>query len=85
MTARGPLAARASATSSVAFHLMDSVGTPDSLFAARSPGLHVPLSTLRHALTETSTHDSGPPWVASPSTQSSSISSSMPVYPGAFP
>ena len=26
----------------------------------------------------------GSPWVASPSTQSSSISSSMPVYPGAF-
>src|SRR6266699_5878347 len=31
-----------------------------------------------------STHDSGPPWVATPSAQSSSISSSMPVYPGAF-
>jgi hypothetical protein len=48
-------------------------------------GLHVPLSTLRHHPRGPSTHDWGPPWIASPSMSGVLIPFLMPVYPGAFP
>jgi hypothetical protein len=67
-TARGPPATRDNAASSVAFHLEDSVGTPDLRFRgsiARPARAPVNASPRPHG---TSTHDSGPPWVASPST-----------------
>jgi hypothetical protein len=84
-TARGPPATRDNAASGVAFHLLDTVDTP-------KPGFRGSITRPARAPTNasprphgTSTHGSGTPWVATPSTQSSSISSSMPVYPGAFP
>jgi len=43
----------------------------------------VPLPTLRPRPRDPSRHGSGPPWIATPSMQSSLISFSMPVYPGA--
>src|SRR6266566_10033066 len=48
-------------------------------------GLHVPLSTLRHSPRGPSTHDLGPPWIATPSMSGVLIPFLMPVYPGAFP
>src|SRR6266516_3881809 len=48
-------------------------------------GLHVPLSTLRHSPRGPSTHDWGPPWIATPSMSGVLIPFLMPVYPGAFP
>jgi hypothetical protein len=48
-------------------------------------GLHVPLSTLRHHPRGSSTHDLGPPWIATPSMSGVLIPFLMPVYPGAFP
>src|SRR6266540_6162952 len=47
--------------------------------------LHVPLSTLRHSPRGPSTHDLGPPWIATPSMSGVLIPFLMPVHPGAFP
>ena len=83
LTTRGPTAPRDTAAADVAFRHSDSVGTPEFTFRgsiarpARAPVNASPPPS------QTTTHDSGPPWVATLSTWSSFISSSMPVYPGA--
>ncbi|MGH3504543.1 MAG: hypothetical protein ACRDQA_27130, partial [Nocardioidaceae bacterium] len=42
-------------------------------------------STLRHRPRGPSTHDSGPPWIATPSMSGVLIPFLLPAYPGAFP
>ena len=64
----GPTAPRDIAAADVAFRLCDSVGTPECTFRgsiarpARAPVNASPPPS------QTTTHDSGPPWVATPST-----------------
>ena len=66
MTTRGPTAPRDIAAVDVAFRHSDSVGTPKSTFRgsiarpARAPVNASPPPS------QTTTHDSGPPWVATP-------------------
>jgi hypothetical protein len=52
-----------------------------SSFRGSIPGLHVPLSTLRRPGLPLSTHDSGPLWVATPSTSRTCIDNTAPISP----
>ncbi len=78
-------AARASAAGDVAFRLMGRRRHPETVISrlngwpARTP---VNASLRPHG---SPTHDSGPPWVATPSMSGVLIPFLMPVYPGAFP
>jgi hypothetical protein len=68
LTTRGPPTARENAVSDVAFRLLYNVGTPIASFRG---SIARPACTPVNASPRprgTSTHDSGPPWVASPST-----------------
>jgi hypothetical protein len=68
LTTQGPPTPRANAAGSVAFHRLDSVGTPKLYFRG---SITRPARTPVNASPRprgSSTHDSGPSWVASPST-----------------
>ena len=82
LTARGPPTARDNAADDVAFRLR-------TASAPRNPGFRgsiaLPAGTPVNASpppSRTPTHDSGPPWCATPSMSDSFIPYSMPVYPG---
>jgi hypothetical protein len=53
----------------------------DSLFRGSIPGLRIPLSTLRPTRLPALTHDSGPLWVATPSTFRTCIYCTAPISP----
>jgi len=63
----------------------DVVGTPDVLFfAAQYPARTFPCQRFAFASRQPA-HDSGPKWVATPSSYGSFIRYSLPVFIGAFP
>jgi hypothetical protein len=83
-TARGPGAPRDGGASDVAFRLPIGHRHPGAhRFRGSIPGLHVPLSTLRRSGLPLPTHDSGPLWVATPSTSRTCIDNTAPVLTGA--
>jgi hypothetical protein len=58
------------------------VGTHEELISRlNSPACTYPCQRFTDALAN-ATHDSGPPWIATPSVSDSLIPFSMPVYPG---
>ena len=64
----------------------DGVGTPiDLISRLNSPACTYPYQRFADALTERPAHDSGPPWIATPSMSGVLIPFLMPVYPGAPP
>src|SRR6266699_1280088 len=70
-------------TRDVAFRPFDSVGTPIALISRlNSPACTSPVNASP-APSRPPAHDSGSPWVASPSMSDSFLPYSMPVYPGA--
>jgi hypothetical protein len=57
------------------------VHTVGHSFHGSIPGLHVPLSTLRRSGLPPPTHDSGPLWIATPSTSRTCIDNTAPISP----
>ena len=85
LTARGPPTTRDNAAAGVAFRLRNGVGTPRPWISRlNSPACTCTPVNASPPPSRTPTHDSGPPWIATPSMSGSSIPFSMPVYPGAL-
>jgi hypothetical protein len=64
----------------VAFRISPTASAPGTFrFRGSIPSLHFPLSTLRRLPHGLPTHDSGPSWLATPSTYGSLIRYSLPV------
>jgi hypothetical protein len=82
-TARGPPTARASAADDVAFRLVGRRRHPEAAISRLNGRPTRTPVNASPAPSRTPTHDSGPPWIATPSMQGSLIPFSMPVYPGA--
>jgi len=80
-TAQGRSGARISAPSHIAFRSNDSVGTPDSHFAAQWLAYAHPCQRFVIASRRFLTHDSGTAWFARPSPCGTFTQYSLPVYP----